>query len=173
LPDDAIGEIAVAGPSVTPGVYGVGGVEPHRLTAGFLRTGDLGFLRAGELYVTGRKKDLIIVAGRNVHPQHIEWCVGDLADVRDGAAIAFSVAGRETERLVVVAECESPRVAGELASKIRQCVARELGLRVADVVVVRPFSLPKTSSGKLQRARAKALYLSDGLVPVTPRPSQA
>lgn len=172
-PEDVVGEIAVAGPSVTPGVYRSGRVEAHSFVSGLLRTGDLGFLRNGELYVTGRIKDLIIIAGRNVHPQQIEWCVAALHEVRTGAVIAFSVPGRETERLVVLAECETPRAAAGIGPRIHQYVARELGLAVADVVVVRPFSLPKTSSGKLRRARAKALYLSGGLDRIAAPPSQA
>ena len=163
LPEDVIGEIAVAGPSVTPGVFAAGRIEPHALAADRLLTGDLGFLHDGELYVTGRRKDLVIVAGRNLHPQLIEWCVDALPGVRQGSVIAFSVPGRETERLVVLAECESPRTAHGLAPLIRQCVARELGLTVADAVVVRAFSLPKTSSGKMQRAAAKRLYLAGEL----------
>jgi acyl-coenzyme A synthetase/AMP-(fatty) acid ligase len=101
-----------------------------------------------------------------------DGCVERVPGVREGAVIALSVPGRETERLIVLAECETPRTAAAVAGRIHHTVARELGLSVADAVLVRPFSLPKTTSGKLERARAKALYLAGRLEPIGAQSSE-
>src|SRR5262249_49646763 len=131
---------------------------------GQLRTGDLGYVADGELFVTGRKKDLIILSGRNHDPQSIERVASEVPGVRRGNVVAFSRPGRNTEELVVVAEARGEDGAA-LVRAIRTRLNDELQLAAADVRVVAPGSLPKTSSGKLQRNRARQLYLDGGFAP--------
>jgi fatty-acyl-CoA synthase len=165
LGDREEGRIFVAGPSIMPGYFG----EPeatHDVLSddGWLDTGDLGYGLAGEIVVTGRAKDLIIVNGRNVWPQDIEWAIEARKVVKNGDSAAFSVDTGEGERVVVAVLA---RVSGEEA---RQALARDVAGAVreavavdCDVVLVPPtVGLPTTSSGKLSRARTKANYL-DGL----------
>ncbi len=160
LPDRHIGEIQFAGPSVTPGYYGQ---EPGRTyTAQGLRTGDLGYVVDGELFVTGRRKDLIILNGRNYDPQIIEWEVTEVPGVRKGSAVAFSRPSRSTEELVIVAESRQPEAAA-LRDAIQLRVRESLQLSPADVVLLAPGQVPKPSSGKLQRARARSQYLRGAL----------
>lgn len=171
--DGAIGEVCFAGPSVTGGYWN----RPEETSRAFrrekdsgrmyLRTGDYGFRDAnGELYITGRIKDLIIVRGMNYYPQDIERIafLSDPALRSDGAA-AFSVESEEgEERVVVIQEVERRAVrsaaCGRWARQIRQRVLRELELMVDTVVFVPPMQVPRTTSGKIRRGRAKAMYLS-------------
>ncbi|MDT3399504.1 SDR family NAD(P)-dependent oxidoreductase, partial [Streptomyces sp. B1866] len=163
LPDGRVGEIWFGGPSVAQGYWErpdlTESVFRARTAAGdgpFLRTGDLGFHHDGELYVTGRTKDVIIVAGRNHYPQDIELAV-ERADPalqpHGGVAGVREIDGEE--RLVVVQEIAgrlSPRDAGRIVAAIRAAVATESGLEVHVVALVRRGQVPKTSSGKLRRA---------------------
>lgn len=153
------GEICFRGPSVTSGYY----KNPEATAAsfaadGWLRTGDLGFLHEGQVYITGRCKDLIILNGRNHHPQTIEWAVGDVEGVRKGNVVAFSRPGKDSEELVVVAEVKADPPAS-LAEAVAKAVSDQLSLRVADVVLLGAGQLPKTSSGKLQRRKTREQYL--------------
>jgi amino acid adenylation domain-containing protein len=133
----------------------------------FLRTGDLGFLRDGELFVTGRLKDLLIIAGRNVYPQDIEALVErshPLLRYDSGAAVAVEQGGEE--RLVVVHEVErqtrQDRVE-EIAAAVRQALAAEHELEVFAVVLIKAASIPRTSSGKIRRQACKAAFLAGTL----------
>lgn len=159
-PERGVGEIEIAGPSVTPGYYRRPDVTAEAFHDGWLRTGDLGYMAEGDLVVCGRIKDLIIVGGRNVHPQDVEWAVGEVAGVRAGNVAAFGVERRPGhERVVVVAETR-----GEADAALRLAVADRVrgavGLSPADVVLVPPGTLPKTSSGKLQRSLTRQRYLA-------------
>jgi fatty-acyl-CoA synthase len=120
-------------------------------------------MHAGDLYVTGRQKDLVILNGRNHHPQSIEWLVNEVEGVRRGNAVALARPGAESEELVVVVEARPGADAGKLRDQITRQVRSALALKVADVVVLLPDTLPKTSSGKLQRARTRELYLAGAL----------
>ncbi|WP_132944308.1 non-ribosomal peptide synthetase [Tumebacillus sp. BK434] len=175
LTDGMIGEIWVQGESVAQGYWNreeqteatfraqVQGEED----GAYLRTGDLGFVSAGELFVTGRMKDLIIVNGRNHYPQDIEFTVQNChPGVGNSNGAAFAVDGDGGERLVVVQEVERTyRRAGheEIVAAIRQAVALQHGLPVEAVVLLKPASIPKTSSGKIQRHACKARYLDGTL----------
>ncbi|MEM7050923.1 MAG: aminotransferase class III-fold pyridoxal phosphate-dependent enzyme [Acidobacteriota bacterium] len=135
----------------------------------FLRTGDLGFLYGGELYVTGRSKDLIIIRGRNLHPQDIEVSVeASHAALKPGFAAAFPVTVAGTEHLAVVAEVKREKRhhldVEEVFEAIRRAVAAEHAVQVSTIALLRPGSLPKTSSGKTQRSRAR-LELAAGNLP--------
>lgn len=160
LGERSVGELEIRGDSVTPGYY-----RDERATAdafhdGWLRTGDLGYLVEGELVVCGRIKDVIILGGRNVHPQDVERAVGDLQGVRAGNVIAFGTPGkRGRESLVVIAETKAAEHA-QIRDAIRAAVYDSVGLPPADIVLVEPGTLPKTSSGKLQRSLCKQRYLA-------------
>ncbi len=162
LPDGTEGELCFRGPSVTLGYYNNPEATAKAFRDGWIRTGDLGFVLRGETYVTGRIKDLIIVNGRNVHPQAVEWAVAEVSQVRKGNVIAFSVPGDSHEELVVTLETRSQDHEA-ITAEARTIVQRELSLRIADVRCLPPGTLPKTSSGKLQRRKARELYLKGEL----------
>ncbi|MFJ6837055.1 fatty acyl-AMP ligase [Streptomyces sp. NPDC091209] len=174
LLEGEVGEIWVTGASVAKGYWrnALATRETFRATlkgreGRFLRTGDLGFLRDGELFVTGRLKDLMVIDGRNHYPQDLElsaemshWAL------RPGCTAAFSVdGGGEGEQPVVVAET-APEAAGEsekIIDLIRGAIGEAHGLPVRDVVLVHPGTIPKTSSGKIQRRASRAAYLDGTL----------
>ncbi len=158
------GEICHRGPSVTPGYFQNPEATAATYKDGWLHTGDLGFLKDGQVYVTGRIKDLIIVNGRNVHPQAVEWAAAEVEGVRRGNVVAFGVPGAIGEELVVVCETKlDPDEYPRLDEEVRRAVNRELSLMAAAVVFLRPGSLPKTSSGKLQRRKTRTEYLRGSL----------
>jgi fatty-acyl-CoA synthase len=166
LRDREAGEIELRGSSVTPGYFRNAVATEAAFRDGWLRTGDLGYLVDGELVVCGRIKDVIIVAGRNVFPEDIERAVADVDGVRAGNVIAFGAPGRRgRETVVVVAETKA-----DDAAPVREAVASRVNDAVglpAEVVLVRAGSLPKTSSGKLQRSLCKRQYTDDVLEPVS------
>jgi fatty-acyl-CoA synthase len=163
LPERAVGEIELLGPSVTLGYFrDRDGTEQTYRDDG-LRTGDLGYLAEGELFITGRKKDLIIVHGRNFAPQAVEWSVDALPGVRKGNVAAFAGPGGEMGDCVVVV-CEAATSSPtDLERTIRGRISDELSLIVGDVVILPPGFLPRTSSGKVRRAHTRALYLNGTL----------
>ncbi|REG29770.1 acyl-CoA synthetase (AMP-forming)/AMP-acid ligase II [Archangium gephyra] len=183
LPDGRVGEIWVYGPSVAQGYWRKPELSEETFHARirgedsreWLRTGDLGFLRDGLLYITGRRKDLIIIGGRNHYPQDIEWTVeAALPEVRPGCGAAFSVDVDGEERLVVVAEVDTRRQQGgesldlqAAAATVRQAINEAYQLRLHELVFLKPGSVPKTSSGKIQRQAARRAYLERGLQRVT------
>lgn len=170
-----IGEIWVSGPSVAQGYWNNPTVSAQTFQAQladsgrgpFLRTGDLGFLHHGELFVTSRLKDLIIIRGRNHYPQDIELTVEQSHSVlRLAGGAAFSVDVNGEERLVVVQEVERHyRNAdlNEVMQTIRAAVAREHELQVYAVVLIKTGSVPKTSSGKIQRGACRIAFLDNTL----------
>jgi fatty-acyl-CoA synthase len=154
-----VGEIETRGPSIAAGYFCDDTATRGTFVDGWLRTGDLGFVADGELFVTGRKKDLIIVAGRNYAPEQIEASAAGVDGVRPGNVAAFACPGkRGTDDVVLVCESASRDHAG-LVAAVRARVAEEVGVSISDVVIVRPGMLPKTSSGKLQRGRTRMLFL--------------
>lgn len=175
---DGIGEIWVRGPGVAAGYWQRADATEEtfrgRLADGdqgpYLRTGDLGFLRGGELYVTGRLKDLIIIRGSNYYPQDIEWTVerSDPA-FRPGCCAAFSRDEEGTESLVVVAELEREhlrRADGEELTRIaRKAVAEEHELHLQQLVLLKTGTVPRTTSGKIQRRQCRR-DLRDGTLSV-------
>jgi fatty-acyl-CoA synthase len=160
-----VGELEIRGTSVTPGYYRRPDATESAFHDGWLRSGDLAYLVDGELVVCGRIKDLIIVGGRNVYPEDVERAAASVEGVRAGNVIAFSVDGRRgKEALVVVAESKEGDV-----NRLRQAVSGRVrdvvGLPPEEVVLVEPGSLPKTSSGKLQRSLCRERYLTASLQP--------
>ena len=182
LPEGEAGEIWVGGASVAKGYWRntLATRETFRAQlpgreGRFLRTGDLGFLRDGELFVTGRIKDLIVIDGRNHYPQDLEL-TAELAHpaLRPGCTAAFAVdTAAEGEQPVLVAEI-TPDRAGEsekITDRIRSAVGETHGLSVRDVVLVRPGTIPKTSSGKIQRRATRTAYLDGTLSLATTAPA--
>ncbi|TDC75344.1 fatty acyl-AMP ligase [Actinomadura sp. 7K507] len=193
LPDGKVGEIWVHGPNVAAGYWGRPEATKETFEAElrdpgdlpgrpWMRTGDLGVMHEGELFVTGRIKDLVIVDGRNHYPQDIEFTVsGAHKAIRREYTCAVSVdvpadAG-ETEGLVVIAE-RNRRVPialldlGEVAQGVRTAVKQQHDLRVHDFVLIEPGGLLRTSSGKIARAACRQAYL-DGTLPITEVPSKS
>jgi fatty-acyl-CoA synthase len=156
LPDRRVGQIVARGPSVAAGYYNNPDATAATWKDGWLHTGDLGYLSEGELFVCGRLKDLVIIRGRNFHPHDIESSVRDLAGVRYGNVVAFGVAPHGDESLVVMAETDWADP-GALRRTIAARVYEAIGLE-GRVVLVSPGTLPKTTSGKLQRTKAKRLF---------------
>jgi acyl-CoA synthetase (AMP-forming)/AMP-acid ligase II len=169
--DSAVGEIWVSGPSVAKGYWNR--PEETARTFGarladtdegpFLRTGDLGFFQDGELFVTGRLKDVIIIRGQNHYPQDIEATVQAVHPaLRGGCGAAFESGADGNARLVIVQEIDrryrAPVDLAQLAGDIRQRVAERHQLQVHEVQFLEPGSLPKTSSGKVQRHACRAGY---------------
>ncbi len=157
LPDGRVGRIWARGSSMMRGYLDLPGPTAEALRDGWLDTGDLGFVYAGELFLTGRAKDVVVLRGRNHDPGVIEAAVADVPGVREGRTVAASVldddAGRETLLLIVEVAGRTP--AGERAALPARCadaVLRATGLVVDRVAVVEPGALPRTSSGKVRRA---------------------
>ncbi|MFZ5894826.1 MAG: SDR family NAD(P)-dependent oxidoreductase [Myxococcota bacterium] len=172
--DGEIGEIWVSGPSIAAGYWRQAELTKKAFSAvtadgdsgPFLRTGDLGFLRDGELFVVGRLKDLIILRGRNLHPEDIELTVArSHPDVRASSGAAFAVELAGEERLVIVQEI-ARRPSGtceEILRAVRRSVAEEHGAEVHAVVFLQVGTVPKTSSGKIQRHACKEAFLAGAL----------
>jgi fatty-acyl-CoA synthase len=162
-----VGELELRGPSVTPGYYRNPEATAATFDDGWLRTGDLAYLVDGELVVCGRQKDVIIVGGRNVFPEDVERAAASVEGVRVGNVIAFgSDRKRGREAIVVVAETKTDdlhAVHDSVVTKVRDAV----GVPPVEVVLVRPGSLPKTSSGKLQRSLCRDRYHENELEPVS------
>ncbi len=162
LPEGKVGEICVKGPSIAHGYFN----NPEQTHAtfydGWLHTGDLGFVHGGELYISGRIKDLIIINGRNYYPQELEWSLEGLEGIRTDNVAAFSVPGADTERLVIVVKTKNSVSQERLKQQIQSCIAEVYGLTVHDVLVLSgPGALPKTTSGKIQRGYIRRCYLND------------
>lgn len=178
---DGVGEIWVSGPSVAVGYWGRPEQSAETFAATiadtgegpFLRTGDLGFLHSGELFITGRSKDLIIIRGTNHYPNDIELTVQDCDPaLLRGRGAVFAVPGSGgDEQLVIVQEVDPSRFdeAGlaALLQQIRTAVTARHEIRVHAVVLAQPLQLPTTSSGKIQRTASRQRYLDDELPVVT------
>ncbi len=175
-PPDRVGEIWVRGRSVSRGYWNAPEISQETFGARvigeesgppFLRTGDLGFLRAGELYVTGRRKDMIIIRGQNIFPQDIEFSSED-ADpgLARGACAAFGIPMGGQERLVVIQELrrhQEERNLPEIADAIRARIAEVHGIQAYAVVLVGPGKIEKTSSGKIKRRAHRHAFLGGTL----------
>ncbi|MBN9418934.1 hypothetical protein ABS71_02070 [bacterium SCN 62-11] len=138
---------------------------------GWVKTGDLAYLAEGELYITGRAKDLIIKAGRNLYPQDIEAAATEVEGVRRGCVAAFSVSGQDGERLVVVYETRTPSAA--LRDQVQRAVTQACGVGPDEVKALAPGSIPKTPSGKIRRSECRKLFQQGKLGYKAPRWLQA
>jgi fatty-acyl-CoA synthase len=170
LGERQIGRIEIAGPSLMSGYFrNPEATSDIMREDGFMDTGDMGYLLDGEIVVTGRAKDMILHNGRNIWPQDIEWAVEKLDNLRGGDVAAFAVDGPNGEDIVtVLVECRQrdPAFIEQLRKQVAGQVACTSGVE-AQVVIVPVKSLPFTSSGKLSRAGAKAMYLSGEIADLT------
>jgi acyl-CoA synthetase (AMP-forming)/AMP-acid ligase II len=173
---DEVGEIWIHGDSVGEGYWNRADETKHTFGARiaethegpFLRTGDLGFLRDGHLYITGRLKDLLIVRGRNYYPQDVEMTVENTHPaLRAGGGAAFSITENDVEQLVVIHETQRRELEGvdwnEVIKAVRANIAREHGIRAHAVVLIRRATIAKTSSGKIMRSEMRRQYLENEL----------
>ncbi|WP_148861032.1 AMP-binding protein [Marinobacter fonticola] len=162
LPERREGSLQFRGPSATRGYHRNPEKTEELFDGDWLNTGDRGYIAGGELYLSGRNKDLIVRAGRNIYPGEIEEAAGRLDTVRSGCVAAFAagIGGREGERLVVVAETRATgeNVRRQLRDDIARIAMDTLGIDVDEVVIVKPHSIPKTSSGKLRRNDCRLRY---------------
>lgn len=173
LPERAVGRVWVAGPSLMDGYLGHPEATARALRDGWLDTGDLGFLMDGELWLTGRAKDVVILRGRNYAPEEIERAVEGVPGARTGCAIAASwlPEGAPGEVLALFVEASRQATPAErtaLPAACREAVLGATGLSVDRVEVLAPGTLPRTSSGKLRRQEALRLYLAGELAPPDP-----
>jgi acyl-CoA synthetase (AMP-forming)/AMP-acid ligase II/acyl carrier protein len=173
--EGAEGEVWLRGPNVAQGYWGDAEQTARTFAATiegedgtWLRTGDLGRVRAGALYVTGRIKDLIVVNGRNVYPQDVELVIDEChAEVRPGCAAAFGLTGDGSEAVGVAFELRSPEAASQaIVDAARVAVARALDVQLGLVALLAPRTLPKTTSGKQERQATRVAIEDGSLVPL-------
>ncbi|MFT3775047.1 MAG: fatty acyl-AMP ligase [Minicystis sp.] len=168
LSDRKVGELRLRGPSLMTGYFNEPEITANAFAGGWLKTGDIGYLADGKVHICGRSKEVIIVNGRNYYPQDLEWEASKVEGVRKGNVIAFGTMKPHNDRERVII-CFETAVNGEpqqtaLKGEVRRVVQQALGLTVDDVVPLGVGVLPKTSSGKLQRAKTRELYETGGLL---------
>ncbi len=170
LPEGRVGTVLARGPSLMDGYLGEPELTALALRGGWLDTGDLGFIHQGELFVTGRKKDVLILRGRNHAPHPLEQACDVVAGVRTGcvAAASYRPEGAPGERLLLFVEHASDATAEQIEALPQACideVLRVTGLKADLVLELSPGTLPRTSSGKIRRGQALALWRAGELVP--------
>ena len=165
LTDRQIGEIAIRSDCLLTGYYNRPDLTEKAFIDGWYQTGDLGYLANGELFVTGRKKDLIIVGGKNIYPQDLERLASDVEGVHPGRVVAFGVFNEAagTEEVVIVAEVDDlqPDIRQAIADKLRQHITRNSDIALRYAHIVERGWLLKTSSGKIARAANRDKFNAD------------
>jgi fatty-acyl-CoA synthase len=167
LPERAIGKVWCTGPSLMVGYFRDEAATAACMADGWLDTGDMGYLSDGYIYIVGRAKDMIIVNGRNHWPQDIEWAVEQLPGFKAGDIAAFAITtpgGEETPAVLVQCRSSDDAERVRLREEIRERVRSVTGMNCV-IELIPPRTLPRTSSGKLSRAKARNLYLSGGIKP--------
>lgn len=163
-----VGNLQFTGPSAMRGYYRNPEATQAIYRDGWWDSGDFAYMANGEIYITGRKKDLIIKAGRNLYPQEIEESASQVTGVRRGCSVAFGVNDPKvgTEKLVVVAETAEtkPAIRDAIVKEVIDKISLVVGVPPDEVVLVPPRTIPKTSSGKLQRAATKKMYMEGKLI---------
>jgi fatty-acyl-CoA synthase len=162
LDEREVGEVLLKGPSLMRGY--LGGDDEDPFVDGWFRTGDLGYLAEGELFLTGRTKDVIIAWGRNYAPEDIEWAAGRVPGVRSGRCVAFGPTGGREGEVVVVVEARPEADPASLPSLVRAAVTDAVGLVPKDVLVVPNGTVPKTTSGKLRRSALRTAHADGSLL---------
>lgn len=171
LDDGKVGEVCVSGPGIFGGYYNDAAATAESLQeaggARWLRTGDIGFMKDGELYITGRTKDLLIIHGHNLMPHELEWLAegvsGGGGAERCGAFSVETSAQGEQAVLVMEASSTDAGELGKIEHEVRVRVGRALGLPLSDLVFVKRGQIPKTTSGKVQRRELRQRYLDGKL----------
>ena len=167
LPDSAIGKVWCKGPSVMVGYFRDADATAACMQDGWLDTGDMGYMSNGYLYIVGRAKDMIIVNGKNHWPQDIEWAVEQLPGFKAGDIAAFAITtpnGEETPAVLVQCRSSDEAERLRLRDEIRERVRSVTGMNCV-IELIPPRTLPRTSSGKLSRAKARNLYLAGEIKP--------
>lgn len=174
LPERIEGDVHFMGPSATAGYYNNAAATERLFHGEWLDTGDRGYMAEGELYLTGRVKDIVIRRGRHIYPDEIERAVGDLEGVRRGCVAVFGAQepATATEKLIVVAETSyaEPSLRDRLRMRINERVVEYLGEPPEEILLAPPHSVLKTSSGKLRRAATRAAYEDGSLGRAPPSP---
>jgi fatty-acyl-CoA synthase len=160
-PGEEVGEVCVSGPSLCNGYYRNPELTERKFRDGWYLTGDLGFIHDGELYITGRADDLIIVRGRNIYAHDVEGMMSAVEGVKEGRVVAFGVdnAKTGTQDLIVLAETAVEGAFEPIETEMREANLATFGVSPAEIRLVPLNSLVKTSSGKISRAENKARYL--------------
>jgi acyl-CoA synthetase (AMP-forming)/AMP-acid ligase II len=171
--DSRVGEVCIRGSSVTTGYEGDPAATREAFHEGFLLTGDLGFMRAGELYLVGRSKEVIIIRGINYYPNDIEKVALEAAGPQIEAVMALGVSDAGTECLMLLAEHRRGlTIDAEATSRLlREAVSGTFGVSPRDIVFLAGGTLPRTTSGKLQRHRGAELYALHAEQADAPRPN--
>ena len=164
LPDRREGHIQFRGPSATKGYFRNEDATSDLLDGSWRNSGDLGYIATGEVFLTGRSKDLIIKAGRNIYPHQVEEIASQINTVRRGCVAVFGDLDQKsgTERVILVAETRETQTnqLEKLSAQITATVVKHLDIVVDEVLCVRPRAIPKTSSGKIRRATTRSMYRS-------------
>ena len=166
LGERAEGQLQFRGASATSGYYRNPAATRELIhEGGWLDSGDLAYWADGEIYITGRAKDVIIKAGRNIYPHEVEEIAGRVPGVRTGCVVAFGAPDERTgtEKLIVAAEVRDMSAAKRISGEIAQSVSEAMGVPPDTIDLLRPQSIPKTSSGKLRRSETRRLYLEGNL----------
>jgi acyl-CoA synthetase (AMP-forming)/AMP-acid ligase II len=175
LAEKEIGHIFVKSPALMQGYFGEPEATAAVLNEGWLDTGDLGFVNAGELFIAGRAKDLVIIRGANHPPQEFEDCLTGIEGLRPGCAVALgfippeSASENEGEELLILAErSENERSTEALTASIRDVILDRTGIQAHTIQLLLPGTLPRTSSGKMRRREALRRFLANELEPPKP-----
>ena len=165
LPERFVGEIAIQSDSLFSGYYHRPDLTRQVLEQGWYFTGDIGYMADGHLFVTGRKKDIIIVAGKNIYPQDIEEIVSSLDGVHPGRTVAFGIYSEQsgTEEVIVLAETEVQDLSkqSEMKMNLARLIRERLECIVSDIAFLPHMSLLKSSSGKISRSSNREKYLKE------------
>ena len=163
LGDRRVGELAIRSNCMLTGYYRRPDLSAQAFHDGWYLTGDYGYTAGGEVFVSGRKKDLIVVCGNNIYPQDLEFIADQVPGVHPGRTVAFGLEnpGSGTEDVVVIVEAEPGAGSDEVAEGVRSAIARQSDCVARTVHVVPPMWLIKTSSGKISRARCKEKFLAE------------
>ena len=173
VPERTIGEFLIQSDCMLTEYFRRPDVTAQAMRDGWYVTGDFGYVADGEVYVTGRKKDLIIVGGNNIYPQDLEFIADSVPGVHPGRSVAFGIENDTlgTEDVVVLVEAEPGHDPKVVSEGIRQAIAKQSDCVARFVQVVPPMWLSKTSSGKISRSRCKELYtesIRPGGTPIPP-----
>jgi acyl-CoA synthetase (AMP-forming)/AMP-acid ligase II len=165
-PNDSVGEIAIQSDCLFDGYYNRPDLTAQVFRDGWYRTGDLGFVLDGELYVVGRKKDLLIVGGENIYPQDVEEIVASHPAIHDGRAIALGMYNPDlgTQDIIVVAEVDRPELLNQfddVEQQIRRRIAASLGIAVRDILLKPPKWIVKSTAGKAARSATREKLLRE------------
>ena len=159
LPERHVGEIVARGPSVMSGYFDDLEATAEVLDGGWLRTRDLGYIAGGQLFVCGRTKDLIIRQGRKYHPPDLESAIAGVQGLRPSGVVVFGVNRVDAvDEVIAVLEARASLAADDIADNVRRRVRETSGLEIDRVVVTPPGTIPRTTSGKVRRAEARARF---------------